>query len=165
MVRLYSSSKLRSPFYLIYDATRLKSSFTYTENRTRRQPFGRVVLKENLFKGCSCPPPCRITADPLNSRHISPSQYVLQGRLGVFHLLIRSGDRDLSLEATVTNDILSNLSLTFLVFFPIIENSPSLRDRNLIASHDMSSKSIYLIVNLRFIFNSILYLCDVMGTN
>jgi len=96
-----------TPSYLIYDATRLKGSFTYTE-RTRRQPFGRAVLKGNLFKGCSCPPPCRITVDPLNSRHISPPRCVLQGRLGVFRLLIRSGDRDLSLETTVTNDALSS---------------------------------------------------------
>lgn len=100
--------RIRTPSYLIYDATRLKGSFTYTENRTWWQPFGRAVLKGNLFKGCSCPPPCRITADPLNSRHISPPARVLQGRPRMCRLLIRSSDRDLSLEATVTNDALSS---------------------------------------------------------
>lgn len=152
-----------TPSYLIYDATRLKGPFTYTESRTRWQPFGRTVLKGNLFKGCSCPPPCRITADPLNSRHISPPQCVLQGRLGVFRLLIRSGKRDLSLEATVTNDALSSLSLIFRLLSYRWKSTEPKRQKS-----DSVSRYILEIDLSQSDFSSTFvrrHVCDVMGSD
>lgn len=130
--------------YLICDAFK-DLLHMYTEDRTQRQPFGHTVLKGNLFKGCSCPSPS--VSNHYGSfkfaSHFTPHARLARAfRPGVFRLLIRSGDRDLSLEATVTNDALSSRR-SLLLSYRRHENPLSLRDRNLIVSHNVLVIDIY----------------------